>query len=161
MNRIANNIKNRLSLRPPQVESLNILTELADKLPLTKTHDLQALELALRKGQPEIFNSDQGSQFTSNDFTTKLLDNKIDISMDGKGRVFDNIFVERLWRTVKYEEVYLKDYTSVSEARKSIEEYFSFYNNERPHQSLEYKTPYEIYSESKAINNNIKPLLLT
>ena len=117
---------------------------------------MEALELALRKGQPEIFNSDQGSQFTSNDFTTKLLDNKIDISMDGKGRVFDNIFVERLWRTVKYEEVYLKDYASVSEARKSIEEYFRFYNNERPHQNLGYKTPYEIYSENKAINNKGK-----
>ena len=73
---------------------------------------VEALEIALTKGQPEIFNSDQGSQFTSNDFTAKLLDNKIEISMDGKGRVFDNIFVERLWRTVKYEEVYLKDYVT-------------------------------------------------
>lgn len=106
---------------------------------------MEALETALRIGQPEIFNSDQGSQFTSKDFTEKLLQNNIKISMDGKGRVFDNIFVERLWRTVKYEEVYLKEYNDVYGAVKSIGNYFKFYNHERPHQKLDYKTPYEVH----------------
>jgi putative transposase len=107
----------------------------------------EALEEALQSGQkPGIFNSDQGSQFTSNAFTQMLIDAKdIQISMDGKGRYRDNIFVERLWRTVKYEEVYLKEYTSISEAEKHIAAYFEFYNNKRPHQRLGYKTPAEVY----------------
>ncbi len=106
---------------------------------------LEALDRALRRGQPEIFNSDQGAQFTSEKFTGRLEAKKIAVSMDGRGRCFDNIFVERLWRSVKYEEVYLKDYASVTEARASIAGYFQFYNHARPHQSLAYRTPAAIY----------------
>ncbi len=106
---------------------------------------LEALEAAFGRGNPEIFNSDQGSQFTCGEFTNALINANIRISMDGRGRCFDNIFVERLWRSVKYEEVYLKDYTSVSEAVKSLERYFVFYNNERLHQSLEYRTPKDLH----------------
>ena len=109
---------------------------------------VDALERALMTGKPEIFNSDQGSQFTSEAFTGTLLGAGVRISMDGRGRVFDNIMVERLWRSVKYEEVYLKSYESVSEARESIGRYFEFYNGVRPHQSLEYRTPGEVYFES-------------
>lgn len=106
---------------------------------------IEALEDALEKGCPEIFNSDQGSQFTSNDFTGILLGKGIAISMDGRGRVFDNIFTERLWRSVKYEEVYIKDYRVYKDAREGLDGYFSFYNNRRYHQSLGYKTPYEVH----------------
>jgi putative transposase len=106
---------------------------------------LEALDRALRRGRPEIFNSDQGSQFTSEKFTGKLEARKIAVSMDGRGRCFDNIFVERLWRSLKYEEVYLKDYTSVAEARAGIAGYFQFYNHQRLHQSLDYRTPAAIY----------------
>jgi len=106
---------------------------------------LEALANALSLGTPEIFNSDQGSQFTSEDFIKALESAEIQISMDGKGRVFDNIMIERLWRSVKYEEVYLKDYENVIVARKSLEEYFPFYNTERRHQSLNGATPREIY----------------
>lgn len=106
---------------------------------------IMALEKALNIGVPDIFNSDQGSQFTANNFTEILLNNKIKISMDGRGRVFDNIFAERLWRSVKYEEVYLHDYRSVIEAKERLGNYLSFYNNERLHQSLKYRTPGEIY----------------
>jgi len=105
----------------------------------------RALENALKVSNPEIFNSDQGSQFTSNDFTGILAREGIRISMDGRGRAYDNIFVERLWRSVKYEEVYLHQYLTVPEARKSLDKYFMFYNTERIHESLGYKTPYEIY----------------
>jgi putative transposase len=105
----------------------------------------RTLEKALMISKPEIFNSDQGSQFTSADFTGILEREGIKISMDGRGRVFDNIFVERLWRTVKYEEVYLHNYLTVSDARRNINKYFLFYNTERIHESLGYKTPYEIY----------------
>ena len=107
---------------------------------------LAALDQALESAKPEVFNSDQGSQFTSADFTGRLESEGIRISMDGRGRVFDNIFVERLWRTVKYEEVYLKDYEDVSMARTSLARYFQFYNHERPHQALGYKTPAAVYS---------------
>lgn len=104
-----------------------------------------ALGRALAISQPEIMNSDQGSQFTSEAFTGKLRAAGIQISMDGRGRAFDNIFVERLWRTVKYEDVYLKDYASVTEARESLGRYFRFYNSERPHQALGWLTPAEKY----------------
>jgi putative transposase len=107
---------------------------------------LEAVEEALaRHGKPEIFNTDQGSQFTSYDFTKLLLDNAIDISMDGKGAWRDNVFVERLWRSVKYEEVYLKAYDSVAEARASIGRYLNFYNWKRPHSSLDRRTPDQAY----------------
>lgn len=107
---------------------------------------LAALEWALKKGSPEIFNTDQGAQFTSLDFTKRLEESGIMISMDGRGRAMDNIFVERLWRSVKYEEVYLKDYEEAAEAAKNLGCYFVFYNLERPHQSLGYQTPAAIYS---------------
>jgi putative transposase len=107
---------------------------------------VEALEEALAKhGRPEIFNTDQGSQFTSLDFTRVLLDAKVAISMDGKGAWRDNVFVERLWRSVKYEEVYLCAYDSVSEARASIGRYLAFYNERRPHSSLDGRTPDEAY----------------
>jgi len=105
----------------------------------------EALERALTEKKPEIFNTDQGSQFTSKDFTKILKNAGIRISMDGVGRALDNIFVERLWRSVKYEEVYLKDYESVKDAVVNLGSYLSFYNEERPHQSLEYRTPSEVY----------------
>jgi putative transposase len=104
-----------------------------------------ALERALRRGQPEIFNSDQGSQFTSEAFTGLLLSRDIRISMDGRGRALDNIFVERLWRTVKYEEVYLKEYAGVPDGVASLRDYLCFYNEERPHQALGYRTPATVY----------------
>jgi putative transposase len=108
---------------------------------------IEAVEEALaRYGKPEIFNSDQGSQFTSHDFTKVLLEQKIKISMDGKGAWRDNVFVERLWRSVKYEEIYLKAYDSVREARSSIGKYLAFYNQKRPHSSLDDRTPDEVYS---------------
>jgi len=104
-----------------------------------------ALQEALARGRPEIFNTDQGAQFTSGAFTDLLESRHIAISMDGRGRVYDNIFVERLWRTVKYEEVYLKDYADGREARDGLAAYFQFYNDERPHQALGYRTPAEVY----------------
>ena len=104
-----------------------------------------ALDWALRRGKPEIFNTDQGAQFTSCDFTKRLLDEGIQISMDGRGRVFDNIFVERLWRTIKYEDIYLKDYTDVPMLVGGLGDYLDFYNRERPHQSLGYRTPASLY----------------
>jgi len=100
---------------------------------------------ALLVSTPEIFNSDQGAQFTSEEFIGILKDAEIRISMDGRGRLYENIFVERLWRTVKYEEVYLNDYVSVPVAKKGLGDYFGFYNTERPHASLAGKTPFEIY----------------
>ena len=107
---------------------------------------VEALEEALNKyGNPEIFNSDQGRQFTSEDFISVLSAKNISISMDGKGNVFDNIFVERLWRSVKYENVYLNNYQNIPEARNGLGKYFEFYNRERFHQALDYKTPWDIY----------------
>jgi putative transposase len=106
---------------------------------------VEALKRALRRGRPDIFNSDQGAQFTSEKFTGELAERQIAISMDGRGRCMDNIFVERLWRSLKYEEVYLKDYISVAEAQAGIDGYFHFYNYARLHQSLGYRTPAAIY----------------
>jgi putative transposase len=105
-----------------------------------------ALEEAFRKGKPEIFNTDQGAQFTGEAFTGVLKRHEVKISMDGKGSYNDNLFIERLWRTVKYEEVYLKSYQDGKDARTSLGAYFRFYNTERPHQSLRYRTPAEIYA---------------
>lgn len=106
---------------------------------------LEALEQALVVGKPEIFNTDQGVQFTSGEFTSVLEGAGVTISMDGRGRAIDNIFVERLWRTVKYEEVYLKDYVDMSSARSNLAGYFPFYNDERLHQSLAYQTPRAVH----------------
>ena len=109
---------------------------------------LEALEAALRDRQPEIFNSDQGSQFTSAAFTERLVEAGVAISMDGRGRALDNVFVERLWRSVKYEEVYLRDYADGWEAEASLRRYFDFYCHRRVHQALEYRTPAEVYREA-------------
>lgn len=105
-----------------------------------------ALERALRKyAPPEIFNTDQGAQFTAKSFLDILLSKGIQVSMDGRGRALDNVFIERLWRTVKYEEVYIRDYGSGREAFQNLLQYFTFYNTERPHRSLEGATPFEVY----------------
>jgi putative transposase len=106
---------------------------------------LEALHQALTYAIPKIFNSDQGAQFTSREFTGCLKAAEIAISMDGRGRVYDNIFIERLWRSVKYEEVYLNDYETVKEARTGLERYFAYYNTARPHQALNYDTPADVY----------------
>ena len=106
---------------------------------------LVALQQALLHAQPEIFNTDQGVQFTSSDFTGELEVARIQISMDGRGRVFDNIFIERLWRSVKYEDIYLKDYDSVPELAAGLDDYFHLYNFERPHQSLGYLVPADVH----------------
>jgi len=112
------------------------------------TFCLQALDGALTINTPEIFNTDQGSQFTSHDFTDRLLANSIQISMDGRGRALDNIFVERLWRTVKYELIYLNEYQTVAQLHAALEQYFLFYNTQRFHQALNYQTPAKWYTST-------------
>jgi len=109
---------------------------------------LDALDHALAVAQPCIFNTDQGCQFTSEDFTCRLRDNQILISMDGRGRALDNVFIERLWRSVKYEDIYLRDYGSVPELEQGLTDYFRFYNQERPHSSLDGRTPAEVHWSS-------------
>ena len=106
---------------------------------------IEAVQRALSQGRPQIWNSDQGSQFTSPQYTQLLLAHDVRISMDGKGRALDNIFTERLWRTIKQEEVYLNDYATPREARQGLSTYLRFYNEERIHQSLDYRTPAEVY----------------
>lgn len=126
---------------------------------LDATFCIEALEEALMcYGFPEIFNSDQGVQYTSDAFTGLLLANGINISRDAKGRAFDNIFIERLWRTVKYEEVYLRDYASAKEAKEQLTRYFKFYNFERHHQALDYKKPAEIYFGMKLPVDYVNPV---
>jgi putative transposase len=117
----------------------------APSLTMEEEFCLEALKAALRRGQPEIFNSDQGSQFTGEAFRHELEARQIAISMDGRGRCLGNIFVERLWRSLKYEEVYLREYATVAEARAGINRYFHFYNHQRLHQSLGYRTPASLY----------------
>lgn len=112
---------------------------------------LDCLDDALRGGRPLVFNSDQGVQFTSTAFTTRLAQAGIRISMDGQGRAHDNIFVERLWRSVKYEEVYPKGYETVDAAYQGLHHYFEFYNHQRPHQALDYRTPAEVYADRAII----------
>ncbi len=111
---------------------------------------LSAVQRALAQAKPVIWNSDQGSHFTSSQYRDVLLAADVQISMDGKGRALDNIFVERLWRSVKYEEVYPNDYASPREARAGLSRYLAFYNHERPHQALNYQTPAEVYFQSSA-----------
>jgi putative transposase len=113
---------------------------------LDKSFCVDALQEALSVAVPEIFNTDQGAQFTCEAFVQELLRRGIRVSMDGRGRALDNVFIERLWRSVKYEEVYLKDYSTGSEATRSLRQYFRFYNRERPHQALGYRTPEEIWT---------------
>lgn len=122
---------------------------------------LEAMKLALVLGKPQICNSDQGSHFTSPKYTDLLLAAEVQISMDGKGRALDNIFTERLWRSVKYEEVYLKDYASPKEARQSLHDYFEFYNYRRLHQSLDYQTPASIYFKKGETSTDNFPILLS
>jgi putative transposase len=110
---------------------------------------VEALEEALRLATPEIFNSDQGSQFTAGAFTSRLERRGIAVSMDGRGRSLDNVFIERLWRSVKYEEVYLRDYADGWEAEERLRAYFRFYSHERVHQSLGYRTPADVYQEGR------------
>ena len=106
---------------------------------------VEALDEALSKGRPEIFNTDQGSQFTAWEYTSRLEEAGIAVSRDGRGRALDNVFVERLWRSVKYEDIYIKDYELVSELESGLGAYFWFYDEERPHQSLGYRTPGEVH----------------
>ena len=130
---------------------------------------IESLQEALDQGQPEVFNTDQGTQFTSGGFIHMLQEHRVKISMDGKGRYRDNIFVERLWRTVKYEEVYLKAYTSASEARRELGAYFRLYYNQRPHQALGYRTPAEVFhgdgnaraEESQVMEGPPEPMLVS
>ncbi|MDA3833768.1 MAG: IS3 family transposase [Spirochaetales bacterium] len=111
---------------------------------------LEAVDAALLQENPTIWNSDQGSQFTSPQYIQRLEDHDIQISMDGRGRALDNIFVERLWRSVKYEEVYLQEYETPRMARQGLSRYFDFYNFERSHQSLDYRTPADVYFEDQS-----------
>ena len=106
---------------------------------------LEALDAALEHGQPKIFNTDQGTQFTSAAFVNRLLDRAVAVSMDGRGRALDNVFIERLWRSVKYEDIYLKDYATVDEVYDGLASYFQKYNHERHHQALDYLTPAKVY----------------
>jgi putative transposase len=125
---------------------------------LEGTFCVEALNDALRISQPDIFNTDQGSQFTSTAFTSRLEERGIAISMDGRGRALDNAFIERLWRTVKYEEVYLHEYDEGAEALGSLKRYWRYYNQARPHQSLEYRTPAEVYfGEPKRCKRRPRP----
>ena len=117
---------------------------------LETTFVLRAVDCALEKATPEICNSDQGSQFTSPQYIKRLQAQEVRISMDGRGRAMDNLFTERLWRTVKYEEVYLKEYLSPRHARHSLADYLDFYNYQRPHQSLGYRTPAQVYFQPQA-----------
>jgi putative transposase len=114
---------------------------------LETTFCIAALESALRWGRPEIFNTDQGTQFTSEAFTSRLVAQRIKISMDGRGRALDNVFIERLWRTLKYEDIYLKDYADVAELYEGLTAYFTYYNDERTHSALAYNTPREVYRQ--------------
>ncbi len=111
---------------------------------------MRALNRALMRGTPGISNTDQGSQFTSEAYTGRLKEARVRISMDGRGRALDNVFIERLWRSVKYEEVYLSDYNDGLEAHRGLERYFRFYNTERRHQSLQKKTPHEVHFDAQA-----------
>jgi putative transposase len=106
---------------------------------------LEALDEALSRGRPEIFNTDQGSQFTSREYTGRLEGAGVAVSRDGRGRALDNVFVERLWRSVKYEDIYIKDYERVCDLELGLTAYFRFYDEDRPHQSLSYRTPGEVY----------------
>jgi putative transposase len=110
---------------------------------------LQMLEEALGLGRPEVFNTDQGSQFTARAWTGRLESAGVKVSMDGKGRCLDNVFVERLWRTLKYEDVYLKGYEAVPQLHEGLSAYFPFYNEERPHQALDYRTPAQVYRQPR------------
>jgi putative transposase len=132
--------------------------QLADTLDLDFV--LLAVEAALAQAKPVIWNSDQGSHFTSPQYTQRLTAAEVQISMDGKGRALDNIFTERLWRTVKYEEVYLNDYQTPKQAHAGLTAYFGFYNDHRPHQALAYLTPAEVFFANTNSTATLQQLLL-
>ena len=117
---------------------------------LDKSFYLETLRRAFQISKPGIFNTDQGPQFTSVEFTGLVESEGVKVSMDSRGRVYDNIFIERLWRSVKYEEVYLHEYATVAEARAHLPAYFRFYNEERLHEALGYQTPHEVYFGTSA-----------
>ena len=114
---------------------------------LESTFCLEALEMALSHGRPTIFNTDQGSQFTSEAFTSRLLEERVAISMDGRGRWLDNVFIERLWRSVKYEEIYLKEYANGTDVEQGLAWWFDLYTHRRPHQGLGGRTPFDVYHD--------------
>jgi putative transposase len=118
---------------------------------LEGTFCLEALDEALDRGQPEVFNTDQGTQFTSEAFVTRLLSRSVAVSMDGRGRALDNVFIERLWKSVKYQEIYLRDYATVADVEEGLRLYFEKYNHERPHQSLDNLTPAKVYEWGAAV----------
>jgi putative transposase len=118
---------------------------------LEGTFCLEALDEALGRGQPEVFNTDQGTQFTSEAFVTRLLSRSVAVSMDGRGRALDNVFIERLWKSVKYQEIYLRDYATVADVEEGLRLYFEKYNHERPHQSLDNLTPAKVYEWGAAV----------
>ena len=122
---------------------------------LDTTFCVVALQSALTAYQPTIFNTDQGSQFTSLEFTGILERHRIAISMDGRGRALDNVFIERLWRSLKYEDIYLKSYTSVDDLYSGLDNYFQFYNRERKHQRLDKRTPYDVFTKSIQQQNRL------
>lgn len=122
---------------------------------------LEALDRALDQAHPVICNSDQGSHFSSQAYLGRLQAANVQISMDGKGRALDNIFTERLWRTIKYEEVYLHEYASPREARQGLSRYIQFYNQQRPHQALQYQTPAEVYYMKKGSSTLISPIVMS
>jgi putative transposase len=112
---------------------------------------LEALDEALARGRPEVFNTDQGTQFTSEAFVNRLLNRSVAVSMDGRGRALDNVFIERLWKSVKYQEIYLRDYATVADVEEGLRLYFEKYNHERPHQSLDNLTPAKVYEWGAAV----------
>ncbi len=114
---------------------------------------LEALDEALAHGKPEVFNTDQGTQFTSGAFVNRLLDRSIAVSMDGRGRALDNVFIERLWKSVKYQEIYLRNYETAADVEEGLTLYFAKYNHERPHQSLDNLTPAKVYEWGAAVRS--------
>jgi transposase InsO family protein len=143
------------------VQSLLSFAETEEKLSntLDNIFCLKALERALELGKPEVFNTEHGVQFTSRSFTENLESAGVKISMDGRGRVFDNIFIERLWRTVKYEDIYLKNYTTVMELNRGLDQYFRFYNNERFHQSLDFLFA-QAFSKSLITGRQLRSIMI-
>jgi putative transposase len=118
---------------------------------------VEAAATALAQGRPEIFNTDQGAQFTSEAFTSLLAQNRVAISMDGRGRAMDNVFIERLWRSLKYEEIYLKDHETGADLSNGLKDWFDLYTHRRPHQGLQYRTPFEVYHGLKASRPHDRP----
>ena len=128
------------------IRELKTISEIAMQFRVYPNQATTWKKQLLAHGTPEIFNTEQGSQFTSRFFTERLMSKSIEISRDGRGRALDNVFIERLWRSVKYEDIYLKGYESGADCQKGLTSYFKFYSHERPHQSLDYRTPWEVHT---------------